>query len=75
MVKYELQEQDDCFVIMDTIENVSWLVEAAFEKSEKDYAEAFTNILNAETNKVCDNGTFKLKKAYYEHTGKFFDFD
>lgn len=75
LVRYELQEQDDCFVIMATIENVSWLVEATFEKSEKEYAIAFTRMLNVETNKAYDNGTFKLKKTYYEHTGRFFDFE
>lgn len=74
MYKYELQEQDDCYVIQGRIENVTWLVEAVFEKSEKEYADAFVRILNTEADRVHDDTSFNLMKRYYDSTGKFFDF-
>jgi hypothetical protein len=74
MFKYQLQEQEDCFVIQGNRENIFWLVEVVFEKSEKEYAETFVRILNNEAERVYDDTKFNLKKAYYDGTGKFFDF-
>ncbi|MED2944231.1 hypothetical protein P4284_22775 [Bacillus swezeyi] len=75
MIKYELQEQEDCLVILAEEDGFGWLVELGFDKNEKEYAEAFRRILNIETNKAQKSQRFKMKKAYYDSTGKYFDFE
>lgn len=75
MISYELHEHPDgCFVIQGREGNGFWLVEAVFEASEKEYAEAFCRILNTETKKGWNNAEYNMSNAYFKATGKFFDY-
>lgn len=53
MVKYEIQEQDSCFVIVANKDNIYWLVELTFEKNERYQAELVCKALNRESELIC----------------------
>lgn len=75
MIKYNVHEHEDgSFVISGQEDNGYWLVQAVFEPHEKEYAEVFCNILNEETKRAYDSAEWKMSKAYFDSTGKFFNY-